>query len=152
IVADPAAGNMRFNPLAPNHLPAATHAKLAREAIRSSTGQASFDLTQQLGRMLFLGLYVAREFSLTLAEALSVLRPESELRKAIMPAIRDPFIREALEYVHSLRGARQDELTASALARLESFVLDETIRRIVTDPNRSLDLGKVMEQKQILIL
>src|SRR5437867_2894696 len=42
-------------------------------------------------------------------------------------------------------GASVDELLASTLARLKSFVLDPTIRRIITQQAHSLDLAQVIE-------
>jgi hypothetical protein len=141
-----------YNPLQPNGLPVATHAKNVREAIRASWGQRSFDETAQLARFLYLTLFVVREMNFTLTEALGLLRPESLTRKAMLPAIADPYIRDEFVYLDSLRGARQDELVASTLARLESFVLDPAIRRIITQQAHSLDLGQLIRDKQILIL
>lgn len=140
-----------YNPLQPNHLPAATHAKNVREAIRSAWGQSTFDQTAQLARFLFIALYAVRELTLTLTEALELLRPESAARKALLPRISDPYLRDELAYIDDLRPDRQDVLLAPALARLQSFVLDPTIRRIITQQTRCLTLADALPQNKILI-
>ena len=141
-----------YNPLQPNHLPVATHAKNVREAIRSAWGQASFDQTAQLARFLFLVLFAVRELTLTLTEALDLLRPESSTRRLLLPAISDPYIREELAYLDGLSANRQDQLLAPTLARLQSFVLDPVIRRIITQQAHGLSLADVTRDKRILIL
>ena len=141
-----------YNPLSPNGLPIASHAKNVREAIKSAWGQTTFDQTAQLARVLFLALFVARELTLTLTEALALLRPESDTRRAILPAIADPYIREELTYIDGLRPSRQDELLAPTLARLQSFVLDPTIRRVITQQSHSLDLAEVLDERKIMIV
>lgn len=141
-----------YNMLRPNGLSVTTHAKAAREAIRSAWGQDSFDGTAQLARFLFLILCAARELELTLVEAVQLLRVGSVARRQLLWRLKDPFVREGLEYLDSLRDSRQEELTASTMARLEAFVMDDTIRRIITQQAHSLDLGEVIERKQILLV
>ncbi len=141
-----------YNPLQPNHLPVATHAKNVREAIRSAWGQGSFDQTAQLARFLFLVLFAVRELTLTLTEALDLLRPGSPTRTALLASISDPYIRQELAYVDGLRADRQDQLLASTLARLQSFVLDPAIRRIITQQTHNLSLSDVTRGSKILIL
>lgn len=143
-----------FNPLRANGLPWSTHAKSAREGIRAAWGQsaANFDETPQLQRFLYLCLAATREQDLTLVEAAALLRPGSAMRKAILPRIVDPFVREALEYFDSLSVSRQEELAASTLARLEAFVNDPTIRRIVSQQERALDIGRVLAGHHILLV
>jgi hypothetical protein len=80
---------MGWNVLAPNALPVATHAKAVRETILSGWGQHSIDDTAQLARFLFLALAIARDQHLTLVEALEVLEPDSPVRAAVLPTIRD---------------------------------------------------------------
>lgn len=140
-----------YNPLRPNGLPPATHAKAVREAMRAAWGQESFDQTPQLARFLYLVLVAVRESGLTLADAVTLLRPGAALRQRVIAQLSDPYIRAAFEYFDSLRPQRQEEITASSLARLEAFTLDPTIRRMITAP-RSLDLGEVIEQRQILLV
>jgi hypothetical protein len=138
-----------YNPLRPNGLPAATHAKAVREAIRAGWGQASFDSTPQLARLLFLLLFTARELQLDLVETLALLR--SPRTPSIIQQLRDDTLRAALVYFWSLSSSRRDELAASALARLESFVLDPTIRSILTAP-AGLQLDDVLREHKILII
>src|SRR5207302_2560733 len=57
---DPADGRVGYNPLRPNGTSLATHAKAVRESIRSAWGQANFDATPQLSRLLFLSIGVCR--------------------------------------------------------------------------------------------
>jgi hypothetical protein len=154
ILFDPGEENniVGYNPLKPNGMPIATHAKAVREGIRSSWGQSSFDQTAQLARFLYLALCAARERELTLIEAVGLLRAGSKVRKAVLPAIQDPYIREALDYFDSLREARQEELAASTLARLEAFVFDPIIRRSLVQQTRSLDLAQVLTDHKILLV
>jgi hypothetical protein len=141
-----------YNPLRPNGLTIATHAKQVRESIRAAWGQSSFDQTPQLARFLFLALYIARELELTLAEALGLLRPGSTLRRTLLPRITNPHLCEIVEYFDALPERRQEELTVSSTARLESFVLDPGIRRILIQREHALDLAEILDQHKILLL
>ena len=147
---DPADG-FGYNPLFPNGASVANHAKAVREAVRASWGASSLDQTPQLARFLFLVLYAVRDLELTFVEALGMLRPQSEIRRAILPAISDPYIRQALEHLDSLKEQRQDELLASTLARLESFVADPTIRRILTQQSGSFNVGEAIRNHRIVL-
>lgn len=141
-----------YNFLRENGLPVSTHAKAVREAIRSGFGQANFDATAQLARGLYLALYTSRACGLTLREALQILYPNSPVRQALLPKIEDPVVKEALAYLDSLNDPRQDQLLASSIARLEAFVSDPIIRRIITQQRHSLDISEVIENKRILIV
>jgi hypothetical protein len=141
-----------YNPLAPNGLAVATHAKAVREAIRAGWGQASFDQTAQLARLLFLVLAVARELGLTLVDAVQLIRPRSALRRRSLRDLSCGPLRDALAYFDSLSESRQEELAASTLARLEPFAFDEVIRRIVVQQKRALRLDEVIEGRKILLI
>lgn len=141
-----------YNPLMPNGLTVATQAKAVREAIRAGWGQVSFDQTPQLARLLFLALAVVRELGLTLIEAVRLLQPRSAIRQLALRKLNDEYLRGALAYFDSLRDTRQEELAASTLARLESFVNDENIRRSLAQRTRSLNLGNVISEHKILIV
>ena len=141
-----------YNPLHPNHLQVATHAKNIREAVLSAWGQSGVDQTPQLSRFLVLVLFAVRELTLTLTEALDLLRPQSPTRRLLLPAISDPYVRAELAYLDGLRPDRQDQLLAPTLARLQPFVLDPVIRRMITQQTSPLTLADVVRQKQILIL
>ena len=141
-----------YNPLQPNGLTVATHAKQVRESIRAAWGQSSFDQTPQLARLLYIALYVARELELTLSETLGVLRPCSRLRRTLLPRIANPHVREVIAHLDALPERRQEELTASSVARLESFLLDPAICRIITQRERTLDLSQILDQHKILLI
>lgn len=140
-----------WNPLRPNALPVATHAKAVREGIRAAWGQSNFDQTAQLARFLYLGLAAARELKLTIVEAFRLLVPGSPLRQILLPRLRDPHLKEALEYLDSRQDRRQEELVASTVARLQAFIMDGTIRSILTQQERGLDLGDALSQRKIVI-
>ena len=154
VVADPGEQEhiVGFSPIRPSNVDPAIQVKAAREAIRSAWGQQSFSATPQLARYLTLCLTVARAAHLTLTEAVEILRPDSSLRAALIPTLSDPYTRRALESLDGLREARIDELTASCLARLEAFVADPWLRNIVTQSERSLDLGEIIAERKILIV
>jgi hypothetical protein len=141
-----------YNPLKPNSLPMGVHARSVREAIRSSWGQASFDSTPQLARYLFLALYVAREREMTIIEAAQILRPGSPLRHYVLNSVADPYIKEALLHLDSLRPERQEDLLASSLARLEAFSLDSMLRSMLMQRERTLNIADVINQNKILIV
>ncbi len=143
-----------YNSLRPNGLSWATHAKAAREGILASRAQSSLDETPQLARFLFLILAAVRLLELTLIEAVGLLRPGSPIRKAVLPRLKDKdvFVYESLTYFDGLTPRRQEELGASTLARLEAFVYDPTIRHILTQQKRSLDLAQVLTHHQILLV
>jgi len=140
-----------YNPLRPNHLPIASHAKAVREAIRAAWGQDSFDQTPQLARLLFLSLAAVRELGLTLVDAVRLLRPRSITRREAMARLADPFLRELLAEFDGLLDARKEQLAASTVARLEGFVADPLIRGMLTQ-QQSLDLGEVIDRHKILIV
>ena len=140
-----------YNPMAANGLPVSTHAKSVRDSIRSAFGQSSFDQTPQLARFLFLALAIARGKGWGLVEAMRILQPGSRIREELLNTIDDPMLRESLTYFHSLKANRQEELVASSLARLEAFVCDETIRRVLIH-QPALSLGDVMDQGRVLLV
>lgn len=140
-----------YNPLSANGIAPHLQAKSVREALRAAFGQSSFDITPQLARLSFLILYAARLLEVTLADALSLLRPHAPDRRAMLERLPDPFLRDALEHFVGLAERRQDELAASTLARLEAFVLDPIIRRILTSP-RSLNIADVVREGRILLV
>jgi hypothetical protein len=155
---------MGYNPLRRNGLAIATHAKTVREAIRSAWGQSSFDQTPQLARLLFLALAISLALERTLLDSLLLLRSGptgSKMRRDFLlelsrDCVRDEsgvltFLAGALETFESLNERRQEELAASAIARLESFICDPAISRILTQP-QSVDLGEVIAQHKILLV
>lgn len=154
---------MGYNPLWPNELAVATHAKAVREAIRSAWGQSSFDATPQLARLLYLTLAVSLATHGTLMDALRLLRSGeegSDVRRTFLAALEHSsargetdllaYLRNALVWFDSLGERRQDELGASTLARLESFVCDPAVSRIVTQ-RRCLNLRELIGSHRILI-
>lgn len=139
-----------YNPMEPTHLPAFTHAKQVREGVRAAWGQSSFEDTPQLARLLLYALAAALCFNLGLPEALQLLYPGSPLRKKLLPRIPDPQLRQAFSYFDGLQDRRQEELAASSLARLEGFLLDPAIRRILT-ARPSFQMTNVIGDHKILI-
>lgn len=140
-----------WNPLCPNGLPEATHAKAVREGLLAAWGQHGLDQTAQLARYLFLALACARHLQLTLAEAMRLLEPGSELRRSVLPKISDPYLRSALAYLDARKAERQDQLVASTLARLESFIMDPVTRSILTQSGETFNVGAANQEKQIVI-
>ncbi len=146
-----------YNPLWPNGLSVAAHAKAVREAIRSAWGQANLDATPQLARLLLLSLGVCRAFQLTLADAVQLLRSGTAgapLRRKLIPALADhhdhQFFHQALAWFDSLTERRQEELAASTLARLEAFVSDPVVASMLT-AQRSIDIGGIISDHKILL-
>jgi len=147
-----------YNPLWPNSLPIATQAKSVREAIRSAWGQANFDATPQLARMLLLALGVCRAFHLTLKDAVLVLRSGAAgapIRRKLIASLASQqdlhFFHDALRWFDSLTERRQEELSASATARIESFVSDPAIAVMLT-AQRSLDISQIIAEHKILLV
>src|SRR5262249_51230942 len=64
----------RYNPLRENGLRIDLQAQWVREGVKSAWGASTFDATPLLARMLYLCLYVARAMSVSLMDALEVLR------------------------------------------------------------------------------
>lgn len=144
-----------FNPLYPNALPPMRHAKSVREAIVSAWGQASLDQTPQLARLLLLSLAVSRVTNRSLMDAVKLLRSGpagATVRQMLLPAVGNiQYLQDALAWYDALKERRQEELSASTLARLEAFVCDPTICRVLTAPC-TLELEHVIANKQILIV
>lgn len=155
---------MGYNPLSPNGLPVATHAKAVRESIRSAWGQSSFDETPQLARLLYLAIAVSISLKGTLLDALRLLRsgPSGDhVRRTLLSGLASSeargerdllvFLLESLTWFDSLAERRQEELGASSLARLESFVCDPVVGRVLMQ-QRCLDLGKLIANRKILLV
>jgi hypothetical protein len=147
-----------YNPLWPNGLAVAAHAKAVRESIRSAWGQANLDQTPQLARLLYLSLGVCRALELTIADAVQLLRSGAAgapLRRKLLPHLAanrtHHFFHEALTWFDSLSERRQDELGASTLARLEAFISDPAIASMLTAP-RSLDMASIISDHKILLV
>jgi hypothetical protein len=147
-----------YNPLWPNGMSVAAHAKAVRESIRSAWGQANLDATPQLARLLFLSLGVCRALELTIADAVKLLRSGAAgapLRRKLLPHLATDqthrFFHEALAWFDALSERRQDELGASTLARLEAFISDPVIASMLTATN-SLDIGSVVSGHKILLV
>ena len=90
---------------------------------------SSFDVAQQMARVLFMFLALTRLFDLTFAETVALMQPKSTLRKSLIGKVPDPELKAALQYFDSLPDRRQDGAT-SAMARLESFAFDPTLKAI----------------------
>jgi DNA polymerase III delta prime subunit len=140
-----------YNPAHPNSLSWCVHAKQLREGIRQSTNMTSFDVAQQMQRVLFMFLAMTKLFDLTLAETAQLVRPKSALRRQLIPKVPDPDLRFALEYFDGLPERRQDELGSSSLARLESFCFDPMIKRITSRKGPSIDIGDIISNHKILV-
>jgi type IV secretory system conjugative DNA transfer VirD4/TraG family protein len=155
---------MGYNPLWPNNRPVATQAKAVREAIRSAWGQSSFDQTPQLARLLLLSLAVSIALRGTLLDTVRLLRSGpsgARVRSVLLSGLargeargeRDllAFLREALAWFDSLSERRQEELGASTLARLESFVCDPVVSRVLTQ-QKCLNTRALIDEHKILLV
>lgn len=139
-----------FNPCRRNGLPIATQSKAIREAILAGHGQVDLDHTQQLARYALLGIYATLERGGTLLDAANILRAGSQLRRIALPTLIDPVVREAFEHFDRLPPARQDQLAASTLARLEGPLADPLMRGILTTAG-GLDTEDVIQNHRILV-
>ena len=98
---------------------------------------------------MYLALAVSLEQGLDLPKAARLLRPgKSGLRTSMLHTVESEFLREALAWFHDLKDARQDELAASTLARLESFVSDPTVRAILTETECCFDPGDIIRNNK----
>jgi len=153
-----------YNPLRPSARPVATHAKAVREATRSAWGQTSFDETPQLARLLLLSLAVSISLGGTLLDAVRLLRSGpagKRVRRDLFAMLasgkargeRDllVFLKDALAWFDSLDDRRQEELGASTLARLEAFVCDPVVSRMLTQKN-CLDMSRVIAEHKALLV
>src|SRR5439155_24202017 len=91
-----------YDPLKPNGLSVADHARRYREQIREGYGQASFDNTAQLEWLSLVAIYVIRQHELTVADLPALLEPGSKLRVRLLPTIDDPHVQARLAYFHRL--------------------------------------------------
>ena len=89
--------------------------------------------------MLYLCLYVARAMRVSLMEALDVLRPSPTLRQRALQKITDPFVHNALFAFDNLSDRLKSEQASSTVSRLEMFLCDEIVRKVICSP-RSIDL------------
>jgi hypothetical protein len=140
-----------YNSLRENGLRIDVQAQWVREGIKSAWGAASFDATPLLARMLYLCLYVARAMSLSLMDALDVLRPTPTLRERALQCIKDPFVHSALDAFDRLNDRLKAEQASSTVSRLEMFVCDETVRTVICSPE-SLDLEHLLTERKIILV
>jgi hypothetical protein len=140
-----------YNPLRENGLRIDVQAQWVREGIKSAWGADSFDATPLLARMLYLCLYVARAMSLSLMDALDVLRPMPTLRHRALRCIEDPFVHGALDAFDRLNDRIKTEQAASTVSRLEMFVCDETVRTVICS-SESLDLEELLAERRIILV
>ena len=141
-----------YDPLKPNGLDVADHARHVREALRAGLGQAHFDATQQLGRFLYAVLYVLREREWTLDYATALLRPGSALLEQTIPKIEDEEVRADLALFRSLPFPRQEQLGASTLARILGFLTHPRVRRMLTQRTHSIDLATMIQERKIVLV
>ncbi len=140
-----------YNPLRENGLRIDVQAQWVREGIKSAWGADSFDSTPLLARMLYLCLYVARAMSLSLMDALDVLRPSPALRGRALQCIDDPFVHGALDAFDRLNDRVKAEQASSTVSRLEMFVCDEIVRTVICSP-QSLDLEHLLNERKIILV
>jgi hypothetical protein len=126
-------------------------AQWVREGIKSAWGASTFDATPLLARMLYLCLYVARAMSLSLMDALDVLRPMPNLRHKALARIKDPFVKNALLAFDHLNDRVKTEQASSTVSRLEMFVCDELVRKVICS-KQSVDLEAILTERKILLV
>ena len=140
-----------YNPLRENGLRIDQHAQWVRDGVRSAWGASTFDSTPLLARMLYLCLYVARALRVSLQEALDVLRPSPTLRHRALREIKDPFVHNALRAFDDLSDRMKAEQTSSTISRLEMFLCDEILRKVICSP-QSIDLEQLLADKKIILV
>jgi hypothetical protein len=140
-----------YNPLRQNGLRIDLQAQWAREGIKSALGASTFDSTPLLARMLYLALYTARALAVSLMEALDVLRPLPTLRHRALQKITDPFVHNALLAFDNLSDRMKAEQSNSTVSRLEMFLCDETVRRVICSPT-SIDTEQVLAERKIWLI
>jgi len=140
-----------YNPLRENGLRIDMQAQWVREGIKSAWGASTFDSTPLLARMLYLCLYVTRAMSLSLMDALDVLRPMPTLRHKALARIKDPFVHGALAAFDRLNDRMKAEQASSTVSRLEMFVCDEIVRTVICS-KQSLDLEEILTGRKILLV
>lgn len=145
-----------FNPLRPSHLPVIDQAKATTDALLAAWDQHSVNATPRLGKYLFLSIVAARLMERDLCFALDVLRVRSGAKhEAAEYFLKHPEYREigeALEEFSTYLPTRQEELAESSVSRLQRFVFDPKIRRVLTQKERCLDLRSVMDRGELLLV
>jgi hypothetical protein len=147
------AGNVLpgYNPLRENGLRIDLQTQWVRESVRSAWGNSSFETTPLLARMLYLTLYSARALSVDMLQALDVLRPSPTLRHAAIQRITDPFVRGSLVAFDNLSDRFKAEQSNSTISRLEMFLCDEVVRKVICSP-QSLDLEQLLSERKIILV
>jgi hypothetical protein len=140
-----------YNPLRESDLRIDLQAQWVREGVRSAWGASTFDATPLLARMLYLCLYTARALSVSLMDAIDVLRPSPILRHRALKEISDPFVFGALQAFDQLSDRVKAEQSSSTISRLEMFFCDTVVRQVVCSP-QSLDLGDLLAQRKIILV
>src|SRR5438105_3086911 len=140
-----------YNPLRENGLRIDLQAQWVREGVKSAWGASTFDSTPLLARLLYLALYTARAMSVSLMEALDVLRPSPTLRQRALQQITDPFVHNALFAFDQLSDRIKAEQASSTISRLEMFLCDEIVRKVICSP-QSIDLEQILLDRKIILV
>jgi len=80
------------------------------------------------------------------------MKPKSPTRAQALRVLPPGYFRDELLYFDGHSEARQDELSASTMSRLNAFVNDDTIRRIFLQRHRTLDLATIIDEHKLLIV
>ena len=117
-------------------------------------GASDMDKTPLLKRILRDVIHVLLEKKMSLLEAMYLIDPiNKEIRKYLAKDISDPVIRQEWEYFNQMRNPKDfySEFS-STINRLSEFLGSDRIRRIFGQSHNSLDIRKIMDEGEILLV
>jgi hypothetical protein len=118
------------------------------QAISYVFGQAGTDETPLLERWATNTLFRLYNEQKTLAEAAHLFTPEGLVQ---LDEIEDPMIRR--DWLWARRNVKDFEIvTSSSINRFRRFVLNPTLRAIFGQSDVSLDLGRALDEGQIILV
>jgi len=144
--------SVAFNPLACGVDDPGEAASLVLEAVLKAWGAASFDQTPRMEGLLRGTFRLLVDNQLTLLEGPQVLDIDNvALRRTLAERTSDPWVREDFEAFEKWPRADKIAIVESSRNRLRRFLQSASIRRMIGQQQRALDLQAVMDGGGVLL-
>ena len=144
--------SVAFNPLACGVGDPGEASSLVLESVLKAWGAASFDQTPRMEGLLRGVFRLLVENDLTLLEGPDVLEVDNgALRRVLRDRVTDPWVRQDWIEFEKWPRAEKIAVAESSRNRLRRFLQSDSVRRMLGQRRRPIDLQQVMDSGGILI-
>ncbi|HVZ23398.1 MAG TPA: type IV secretion system DNA-binding domain-containing protein [Vicinamibacterales bacterium] len=153
-IIDPGDGDyaVAFNPLACGVDDPGEASSLVLEAVLKAWGAASFDQTPRMEGLLRGVFRLLVENQLTLLEGPQVLDIDNvALRRTLAARVSDPWVREDFEAFEKWPRNEKSAIVESSRNRLRRFLQSESVRRMLGQQQRALNMQALMDSGGVLL-